>query len=108
MTLSASRRAGYALVMAAMLAAALSTGTRLYYLIFYALLSMLLLGFASVVWTLATLKVELRGGKPRVSRGERISAVFSVCFITHTISRYAKCSRLYRFFTGAGMIFSFT
>ena len=78
MTLSASRRAGYALVMAAMLAAALSTGTRLYYLIFYALLSMLLLGFASVVWTLATLKVELRGVKPRVSRGERISAVFSV------------------------------
>ena len=78
MTPYASRRAGFALVMAAMLAAGLSTGTRLYYLIFYALLAMLLLGFVSVVWTLVTLRVELRGVKPRVNRGERISAVFSV------------------------------
>ncbi len=73
-----SRRAGYALVMAAMLAAGLSTGTRLYYLIFYALLAMLLLGAVSVAWTLVTLKFELRGVRARVSRGERMPAVFTV------------------------------
>ena len=73
-----SRRAGYALVMAAMLAAGLSTGTRLYYLIFYALLAMLLLGAVSVAWTLLTLKFELKGVRARVNRGERMSAVFTV------------------------------
>ena len=78
MALLSTRRAGYALVMAAMLAAGLSTGTRLYYLIFWALLSMLLLGLVSVGWTLLTLKVQLKGVRSRVNRGERISAVFSV------------------------------
>ena len=78
MTFLNTRRAGYALVMAAMLAAGLSTGTRLYYLIFYALLAMLLLGLASVVWTLATLRVELKGVKARVNRGEQIPGVFTV------------------------------
>ena len=73
-----SRRAGCALVMAAMLAAGLSTGTRLYYLIFYALLAMLLLGAVSVAWTLLTLKFELKGVRARVNRGERMSAVFTV------------------------------
>ena len=42
-----SRRAGFALVMAAMLAAGLSTGTRLYYLIALALLLMLALGLVA-------------------------------------------------------------
>lgn len=78
MTFLNARRAGYALVMAAMLAAGLSTGTRLYYLIFYALLAMLLLGLVSVVWTLATLRVELKGVKARVNRGEQIPATFTV------------------------------
>ena len=47
-----ARRMGYALCMAALLAAGLSTGTRLYYLVFFMLLMMLLLGFISVAWTL--------------------------------------------------------
>ena len=50
--------------MAAMLAAGLSTGTRLYYLVFYALLAMLLLGAVAVVWTLVTLRVTLKGVRP--------------------------------------------
>ena len=78
MSFLTSRRAGYALVMAAMLAAGLSTGTRLYYLIFYALLAMLLLGAVSVLWTLMTLKCDVKGVRGRVTRGERMSAVFSV------------------------------
>ena len=52
MTLLSPRLAGYALVMLAMLAAGLSTGTRLYYLVFYALLAMLLLALnvVQMVW----------------------------------------------------------
>ncbi|MBR2797453.1 MAG: DUF58 domain-containing protein [Clostridia bacterium] len=78
MTLLCPRLAGYALVMLAMLAAGLSTGTRLYYLVFYALLAMLLLGFVAVLWTLVTLRVTLKGVATRVERGERIPAVFTV------------------------------
>ena len=78
MELFTARKAGYALLMAAMLAAGLSTGTRLYYLIFYALLALLLLAAVSVVWTLVTLRVTLKGVGARVERGERIPAVFTV------------------------------
>ena len=78
MALSISRRAGYALVTAAMLAAGLSTGVRLYYLIFFALLAMALLGLASVLWTLGSLKLEIKGVRARVSRGEDMTAVFTV------------------------------
>jgi len=78
MTLLSPRLAGFALVMAAMLAAGLSTGTRLYYLVFYALLAMLLLGVVAVAWTLFTLRVTLKGVAARVERGERIPAVFAV------------------------------
>ena len=78
MTILSTRRAGFALVMAAMLAAGLSTGTRLYYLVFYALLALLLLAAVSVGWTLVTLRVTLKGVAARVERGERIPAVFTV------------------------------
>lgn len=77
-TILNSRRLGYALVTAAMLIAGLSTGTRLYYMIFWALLAMLALGAASAVWTLLTLKFEIKGVRTRVNRGERMVAVFAV------------------------------
>ncbi|MBR1820539.1 MAG: DUF58 domain-containing protein [Clostridia bacterium] len=73
-----SRRLGYALVTASMLVAGLSTGTRLYYLIFLALLAMLLLGAASALWTLLTLKFDIKGVRTRVNRGERMMTVFTV------------------------------
>ena len=78
MTNISARTAGYVLVMLAMLAAGLSTGIRLYYLVFYALLAMLLLGAVAVGWTLITLRVTLKGVSARVQRGERIPAVFTV------------------------------
>lgn len=78
MTLFFPRLAGLSLVMAAMLAAGLSTGIRLYYLIFFALLALLLLAAVSVGWTLVTLRVTLKGVAARVERGERIQAVFTV------------------------------
>ncbi len=73
-----ARRVGYALCMAALLSAGLSTGTRLYYLAFYMMLMMLMLGLVSVMWTLFTVKLELKGIKARVTRGDRVMTVFSV------------------------------
>ena len=73
-----ARRVGYALCMLALLAAGLSTGTRLYYLVFFMLLMMLILGFLSAAWTLWSVKLELKGVKARVTRGEKLMTVFSV------------------------------
>ena len=73
-----ARRVGYLLCMLALLAAGLSTGTRLYYLVFFMLLMMLILGLISVVWTLLSVKLELKGVKARVTRGDKLMTVFSV------------------------------
>ena len=72
------RRAGYALVLAAMLAAGLSTGARVYYLVALVLLMMLALGVVSAAWTLFTLRFDIRGVKSRVSRGDAMMTVFTV------------------------------
>lgn len=73
-----ARRVGYALCMAALLAAGLSTGTRLYYLVFFMLLMMLALGLFSALWTLWSVRFELKGVKARVTRGESLMTVFTV------------------------------
>ena len=73
-----SRRAGFALMAAAMLAAGLSTGIRLYYLVFAGLAAMPVLGLVSAAWTLYTLKFDIKGVKLRVERGDRMTAVFTV------------------------------
>ncbi len=73
-----SRRVGFGLVMAATLVTGLSTGTRLYYLIALGLSMMLALGAVAVVWTLYTLKFDIKGVRTRVKRGERMMAVFTV------------------------------
>ena len=78
MRIHTSRRAGYGLVMAAVLAAGLSTGIRFYYLLFIGMLSMVALALLSAVWTLWTLKLEIKGVRTRVERGERMMAVFTV------------------------------
>lgn len=73
-----SRRLGYALVAAATLVAGLSTGVRFYYLVFLGLAAMQLLGLVAVVWTLLTLKFDIKGVRARVNRGERMMTVFTV------------------------------
>ena len=73
-----ARRAGWALVAASMMAAGLSTGVRIYYVILYALLAMPLLGVVAVVWTLMTLRFDMKGVRPRVIRGETLMTVFTV------------------------------
>ncbi|MBR1559428.1 MAG: DUF58 domain-containing protein [Clostridia bacterium] len=73
-----ARRVGYALCMAALLAAGLSTGTRLYYLLFFMLMMMLLLGALSAAWTLWSVRFDLKGVRARVTRGDSLMTVFTV------------------------------
>ena len=72
------RRAGYALVLAAMLAAGLSTGMRIYFVIAWALAAMPALGLLADAWTLWTLQFDMKGVKPRVTRGDAMMTVFTV------------------------------
>ncbi len=73
-----ARLIGALFAMLTLLAAGLSTGTRVYYLLFFLLLVMILLGLASVLWTLFTVKIEMKGVRARVSRGETLMTVFTV------------------------------
>ena len=78
MSIFNARRVGYALCMAALLAAGLSTGTRLYYLVFFMLLMMVALSLISAAWTLWSVRFELKGVKARVTRGDSLMTVFTV------------------------------
>ena len=69
---------GYLAVMAALLVTGLSTGAQVYYLLLLTLAMLLVISFASVLWTLATLKVEMKGVKTRVTRGESLMTLFTV------------------------------
>ena len=72
------RLTGVLAAAAALLAAGLSTGAQIYYLLAAALLAIVLLGLAAVVWTILTVRVTLRGVKPRVTRGDSLMTVFTV------------------------------
>lgn len=73
-----ARRVGMMIFMAALLAAGLSTGGRIYYLMFFILVAMLLLGAASALWTLYTLKFDMKGVRTRVIRDETMMTIFTV------------------------------
>jgi len=64
--------------MAALLAAGLSTGTPVYYLLFSLLLAVMVLGLISALWTVWTVKIDMKGVKPRVTRGDTQMLVFTV------------------------------
>ena len=72
------RLTGALAAMLTLLAAGLSTGTRVYYLLFLVLLAMLALGLISVLWTLFTVKIDMKGVRARVSRGDTLMTVFTV------------------------------
>ena len=72
------RLIGAAAAMLTLLAAGMSTGTRVYYLLFFVILAMLLLGMISVLWTLFSLKIEMKGVRARVNRGDTLMTVFTV------------------------------
>ena len=73
-----SRLTGALVAMAALLATGLSTGGRIYYLLFYTLLLLTLISLSSVLWLLFSVRIEMRGVKPRVERGEAMMTIFTV------------------------------
>lgn len=72
------RLTGVLAAMITLLAAGLSTGARIYYLLFDLLLAMLLLGIVSVLWTVWTVRIDMKGVRPRVTRGDTLMTVFTV------------------------------
>ena len=73
-----SRLTGVLIAMAALLTTGLSTGGQIYYLLFYTLLLLTLLSLISVLWLLFSARIEMRGVKPRVERGEAMMTIFTV------------------------------
>ena len=73
-----ARLTGVLIAMAALMAAGLSTGTRIYYLLFLLLLAMVVLGLISAIWTVVTVRISVKGVKPRATRGDTLMTVFTV------------------------------
>lgn len=73
-----ARLGGVLAAMAALLAAGLTTGTRIYYYLLALLCLMLLYSLVCVLWTLATVKVSIKGVKPRLLRGESLITILTV------------------------------
>ena len=70
--------AAYIILAATLLMCGLSTGAQVYYLISFTLIILLLLSVISVLWALMTVKVEMKGLKGRVERGETLMTIFTV------------------------------
>ena len=64
--------------MAALLSAGLATGTRVYYALCILLALMVLYALVSVLWMLVTVRVTMKGVRPRVARGERLMTILTV------------------------------
>ena len=73
-----ARLCGCLAVAALLLVTGLSTGANVYYLLALLLLLLCLLSLASVLWTLFTMKVELKGVRGRVTRGDSLMTLISV------------------------------
>jgi hypothetical protein len=72
------RLIGVLAAMAALLAAGLSTGTRIYSNLFFILLLMVVYSLVSVLWTLFTVKLGMKGVRSRVERGEALMTILSL------------------------------
>ena len=68
----------YLILAATLLMCGLSTGAQVYYLISFTLLILLALSVAAAIWALLTVKVEMKGLKGRVERGETLMTIFTV------------------------------
>lgn len=73
-----ARLIGVLAAMAALLGAALSTGTRVYYVLFAVLGLMVICGFLSVVITLLSVKCGIKGVKQRCVRGDKMMIILNV------------------------------
>lgn len=70
--------AAYIIIAATLMICGLSTGAQAYYLVAFTLILLLLISFISVIWALMTVKVEMKGLKARVVRGETLMTIFTV------------------------------
>lgn len=61
-----------------LLAVALSTGSSIYYLLFFCMAAMLGMALVSVLWTLFTVRVALQGGRRAVERGQSVPLSLTV------------------------------
>ncbi|MGI6238699.1 MAG: DUF58 domain-containing protein [Christensenellales bacterium] len=73
-----ARLTAYILFTLAMLISGLSTGAQAYYLVAFALAGLLVLSAASTLWALFTVKIDMKGLKSRVERGESLMTIFTV------------------------------
>ena len=64
--------------MVALLGAGLATGTRVYYALCILLALTVLYALVSVLWMLLTVRVSMKGVRPRVARGERLMTILTV------------------------------
>jgi len=78
MTVFNARRAGMLIAMLAFLAAGLSTGARIYYLLFFIFCAMAVVGAVSALWTLLTVRFDMKGVRSRVTRGDTMMTIFTV------------------------------
>lgn len=72
------RLLGLLAAMIALLGAGLATGTHIYYALFILLALLMAFALVSVVWTLQTVRVSIKGVRGRVGRGERLMTILTV------------------------------
>ena len=73
-----ARLTAYIIMALALLACGLSTGARAYYLAALALIILLALSVIAAAWALLTVKVDMKGIRSRVERGEALMTIFTV------------------------------
>lgn len=73
-----ARFIGVLAAMAALLGAGLATGTRVYYALFFVLLVMVIFALVSVLWTLVSVQVNIKGVKNRAVRGDKLMTIIQL------------------------------
>ncbi len=73
-----ARLIGFLVVIAALMLAALSTGAQMYYALAITMIAVVALALVSVVWTMLTLSVGIRGLARQVERGASLTVALSV------------------------------
>jgi len=69
---------GFLFAAAALILAALTTGSAIYWTLAAVLLGMVLFGAIGAVWALCSVKIGISGVKPRINRGESLMTIFTV------------------------------
>lgn len=75
-----ARLIGFLVVIFALMLAALSTGVQAYYALAITMMAVLALALISVVWTMLTLKVGIKGLSRQVERGDSLAVALSVWY----------------------------